>query len=69
MIVMSAFLYFSYIHIIIDTFSYRITLLYSLGLNCALGAKEIRFFIEALGLVTPAYVSCYPNAGMISYSN
>ncbi|RDD40203.1 Methionine synthase [Trichoplax sp. H2] len=37
---------------------------FCLGLNCALGAKEIRFFIEALGLVTPTYVSCYPNAGL-----
>uniref|UniRef100_A0A1I8JHY2 methionine synthase n=1 Tax=Macrostomum lignano TaxID=282301 RepID=A0A1I8JHY2_9PLAT len=35
-----------------------------LGLNCALGASEMRPFIERLGLATPAYVLCYPNAGL-----
>lgn len=34
-----------------------------LGLNCALGATEMRPFIEAIGLATTAYVICYPNAG------
>ncbi|XP_033115734.1 methionine synthase-like, partial [Anneissia japonica] len=35
-----------------------------LGLNCALGATEMRPFIEAIGNFTPAYVICYPNAGL-----
>ncbi|XP_071499462.1 methionine synthase-like [Diadema antillarum] len=35
-----------------------------LGLNCALGANEMRPFIEAIGMATPAYVICYPNAGL-----
>lgn len=35
-----------------------------LGLNCALGATEMRPFIEAIGLFTSAYVICYPNAGL-----
>ncbi|XP_071833315.1 methionine synthase-like [Apostichopus japonicus] len=35
-----------------------------LGLNCALGATEMRPFIEAIGLSTTAYVICYPNAGL-----
>ncbi|XP_070576417.1 methionine synthase-like [Ptychodera flava] len=34
------------------------------GLNCALGATEMRPFIEAIGLATTAYVICYPNAGL-----
>jgi len=35
-----------------------------LGLNCALGALEMRPFIETIGLRTKAYVICYPNAGL-----
>ena len=35
----------------------------SLGLNCALGAVEMRPFVENLGKWTDAYVLCYPNAG------
>ncbi|XP_059179228.1 methionine synthase-like [Physella acuta] len=35
-----------------------------LGLNCALGAKEMRPFIEAISKSTTAYVLCYPNAGL-----
>jgi hypothetical protein len=38
-------------------------LYFSLGLNCALGASEMRPFIEAVGMATDAYVICYPNAG------
>ena len=37
---------------------------YSIGLNCALGAIEMRPFIEAIGSATDAYVICYPNAGL-----
>uniref|UniRef100_H2Z6R5 Methionine synthase n=1 Tax=Ciona savignyi TaxID=51511 RepID=H2Z6R5_CIOSA len=35
-----------------------------LGLNCALGAVEMRPFIEVIGNFTDAYVICYPNAGL-----
>ena len=38
-------------------------LLYSLGLNCALGAREMHPFIESISRVTEAFVLCYPNAG------
>ena len=36
----------------------------SIGLNCALGPKEMRPYIEALSLCAPVYVSAYPNAGL-----
>jgi hypothetical protein len=35
----------------------------SIGLNCALGATEMRPFIQAIGKCTTAHVLCYPNAG------
>ncbi|KAK3738927.1 hypothetical protein RRG08_006494 [Elysia crispata] len=35
-----------------------------MGLNCALGASEMRPFIEAVSKNTTAYVICYPNAGL-----
>ncbi|XP_028287137.1 methionine synthase [Parambassis ranga] len=35
-----------------------------IGLNCALGATEMRPFIEAIGKNTPAFIICYPNAGL-----
>uniref|UniRef100_H3B9U9 Methionine synthase n=1 Tax=Latimeria chalumnae TaxID=7897 RepID=H3B9U9_LATCH len=35
-----------------------------IGLNCALGAAEMRPFIEAIGNCTTSYVICYPNAGL-----
>lgn len=35
-----------------------------IGLNCALGATEMRPFIEAIGNYTNKYVICYPNAGL-----
>jgi len=35
----------------------------SLGLNCALGAADMRPFIECISNSTQAYVLCYPNAG------
>ncbi|XP_064365418.1 methionine synthase isoform X4 [Dromaius novaehollandiae] len=34
------------------------------GLNCALGAAEMRPFIETIGKCTTAYIICYPNAGL-----
>ncbi|KAF3854123.1 hypothetical protein F7725_014811, partial [Dissostichus mawsoni] len=36
----------------------------SIGLNCALGATEMRPFIEAIGKSTSAFIICYPNAGL-----
>ena len=36
----------------------------SIGLNCALGAKEMRPHIEELSQITACYVSAYPNAGL-----
>jgi 5-methyltetrahydrofolate--homocysteine methyltransferase len=36
----------------------------SIGLNCALGAKEMRPHIEELSQITSCYVSAYPNAGL-----
>jgi len=36
----------------------------SVGINCALGAKEMRPYIEELSRLAPAYMSCYPNAGL-----
>lgn len=35
-----------------------------IGLNCALGAEEMRPFIQAIGEATESYVICYPNAGL-----
>jgi len=36
----------------------------SIGLNCALGAKEMRPHIEELSHLASCYVSAYPNAGL-----
>ena len=38
--------------------------LLSVGLNCALGSKQMRPFIEAMSNVAESYVSVYPNAGL-----
>ncbi len=38
--------------------------LFSVGLNCALGAKELRPHLEALSQVADCLVSAYPNAGL-----
>ncbi|KAK2815460.1 hypothetical protein Q5P01_025927 [Channa striata] len=35
-----------------------------IGLNCALGATEMRPFIETIGKSTTAFIICYPNAGL-----
>ena len=40
------------------------TELFSIGLNCSLGAKELRPFLEELSEKAPFYVSVYPNAGL-----
>lgn len=36
----------------------------SVGLNCALGAKEIRPYIEELSKISSVYTSVHPNAGL-----
>ena len=38
--------------------------LLSVGINCALGAKQMRAYIEELAGLAPVYVSCHPNAGL-----
>lgn len=36
----------------------------SVGINCALGAREMRPYIKELSRVADCYISCYPNAGL-----
>ncbi len=36
----------------------------SFGFNCALGAKELRQYVEEIGRVADCYVSAHPNAGL-----
>jgi 5-methyltetrahydrofolate--homocysteine methyltransferase len=38
--------------------------LFSIGLNCALGAEQLRPFVEELSSRTGFYVSAHPNAGL-----
>lgn len=38
--------------------------LLTIGLNCALGPKQMRQYVETLANLAPKYISCYPNAGM-----
>jgi len=38
--------------------------LLSVGINCALGAKQMRPYVEELAQIAPVYMSCYPNAGL-----
>jgi 5-methyltetrahydrofolate--homocysteine methyltransferase len=37
---------------------------FSVGLNCALGAREMRPYLAELSRAVEGYVSCYPNAGL-----
>lgn len=37
---------------------------FSVGLNCALGGKQMRPFIRELSNIAKCYVSAYPNAGL-----
>ncbi|HUZ86794.1 MAG TPA: methionine synthase [Candidatus Baltobacterales bacterium] len=37
---------------------------FAAGINCSLGATEMRPYIAALSRVAPVYVTCYPNAGL-----
>jgi 5-methyltetrahydrofolate--homocysteine methyltransferase len=36
----------------------------SIGLNCALGATELRAYVDALAQIAECYVSAHPNAGL-----
>ncbi|HUX64037.1 MAG TPA: methionine synthase [Sulfuricella sp.] len=36
----------------------------SIGLNCALGAKDLRQYVEELSNISNTYVSAHPNAGL-----
>ncbi|GAB2454555.1 methionine synthase [Nocardioides hungaricus] len=36
----------------------------AIGLNCALGAKEMRPYIAEMARIADTFVSCYPNAGL-----
>ena len=36
----------------------------AVGLNCALGAKELRPYVEELAGIAETHVSCHPNAGL-----
>ncbi len=38
--------------------------LLAVGINCALGATEMRPFVEELSRLAPIYTSCVPNAGL-----
>jgi 5-methyltetrahydrofolate--homocysteine methyltransferase len=37
---------------------------FSVGINCALGAAQMRPYVEELSGIADCYVSCYPNAGL-----
>jgi 5-methyltetrahydrofolate--homocysteine methyltransferase len=37
---------------------------FSIGLNCALGAREMRPYLAELARIAECYVTCYPNAGL-----
>ena len=36
----------------------------SVGINCALGARDMRPYLAELARIAECYVSCYPNAGL-----
>ena len=36
----------------------------AVGINCALGASEMRPYIEELSKISDCFISCYPNAGL-----
>ena len=37
---------------------------FSVGINCALGGKQMRPYVEELAGLAGCYTSCYPNAGL-----
>jgi 5-methyltetrahydrofolate--homocysteine methyltransferase len=36
----------------------------SVGVNCALGAADMRPYVAKLAEIAPVYITCYPNAGL-----
>ncbi len=38
--------------------------LFSVGLNCSFGAKQLKPFLQSLAARAPYYISAYPNAGL-----
>src|SRR5215467_5501365 len=40
--------------------------LLSVGINCALGAQQMRLYVEELANVVLVYMICYPNAGFLN---
>jgi len=38
--------------------------IFSVGINCALGADQMRPYVETLANLAVPYLSCYPNAGL-----
>ena len=38
--------------------------IFSVGLNCSFGAKQLKPFLEQLARRAPYYISAYPNAGL-----
>ena len=37
---------------------------FSVGINCALGARDMRPYLAELARIATCYISCYPNAGL-----
>jgi len=37
---------------------------FSVGINCALGGRAMRPYLEELAAIAECYVTCYPNAGL-----
>ena len=37
---------------------------FAIGINCALGAREMRPYLAELSRIVTTYVACYPNAGL-----
>jgi 5-methyltetrahydrofolate--homocysteine methyltransferase len=37
---------------------------FSVGINCALGGRQMRPYIEELARIAGCFVTCYPNAGL-----
>ena len=38
--------------------------IFSIGLNCSFGARQLKPFLEQLARRAPYYISAYPNAGL-----
>src|SRR5205823_5598790 len=37
---------------------------FSVGINCALGARDMRPYVAELARIADCYISCHPNAGL-----